>query len=142
MFVAEAIGQHDGGVKLVNWFHAGLCSEQRFVIAKDFASPTSGTRVLFSTSALGMGQDMSDLHMVWGIDPPADVEEWMQMLGRGGRDGKQSTSKLFFDSSNLGGKVSSEMRAFCCGNRCLRVLLARHFNPFRSRSAGVSGHLY
>jgi hypothetical protein len=34
------------------------------------------------------------------------------MLGRGGRDGKVSVAKLFFDASNMG-KVTAAMREFC-----------------------------
>ena len=125
MALADAVGEHGG---LVNWFHAGICDEERLRLAADFASGDSKTRVLFASIALGMGQDLADLHMIWAIDAPEDLDDWMQMLGRGGRDGKTSVAKLFFDSSNMG-KVTPAMREFCTGDKCMRVLLAKHFNP-------------
>ncbi len=52
-----AVGDHGG---LVNWFHAGICDEERLRLAADFASGDSKTRVLFASIALGMGQDLAD----------------------------------------------------------------------------------
>jgi len=128
MALADAVGQHDlGGPQLVNLFHAGICDEERLRLVADFASGTSTVRVLFASIALGMGQDLSQLYTVWAINPPGDIDDWMQMLGRGGRDGKASVAKLFFDASNIG-KVTAAMREFCTGEKCLRLLLAKHFS--------------
>ena len=131
MAMAQRIGQHDAktdGVARVNWYHAGLCDEARRAIMKDFGLADSEIRALCSSNALGMGSDLLCLYIIMGIDPPVDLEDWMQQIGRAGRDGKQSIATLYFDSGRLA-HVSAAMRAFCRDDVCLRLQLARLFNP-------------
>jgi superfamily II DNA helicase RecQ len=130
MALADQIGQHCGltGVALVNWYHAGLSDEARRDILADFSRADSQVRVLFSSNALGMGSDLKGLYAVWVIDAPDGLDDWLQMLGRAGRDGQQSVATLFFDSSRFG-RISKEMKAYCQSNTCLRLRLARFFDP-------------
>ncbi|MEB3886170.1 RecQ family ATP-dependent DNA helicase [Lyngbya sp. CCY1209] len=67
-------------------YHAGLDSEQRRGIEADWL----GGKLTFvvCTSAFGMGINKPDVRWVAHFQPPLLLSEYIQEIGRGGRDGK------------------------------------------------------
>jgi len=67
-------------------YHAGLDSEQRRAIESDWL----GGKLTFvvCTSAFGMGINKPDVRWVAHFQPPLLLSEYIQEIGRGGRDGK------------------------------------------------------
>lgn len=73
----------------VGYFHAGLDSEQRNDIYTQFKNGgKDGFYILCSTKAFGMGMDIPNIHYVVHYSPPSVMEDFLQEVGRAGRDQK------------------------------------------------------
>lgn len=73
----------------IGYFHAGLDSEQRNDIYTQFKNGgKDGYYILCSTKAFGMGMDIPNIHYVVHYSPPSVMEDFLQEVGRAGRDQK------------------------------------------------------
>ncbi|MEJ6400665.1 RecQ family ATP-dependent DNA helicase [Nicoliella lavandulae] len=75
-------------------YHSDLATEDRFKIQHQFMNDQLD--IICATSAFGMGIDKNDIRFVIHYHLPADVESYMQEIGRAGRDGKQSIAILLY----------------------------------------------
>lgn len=78
-------------------YHAKLDAKQKMKIQNQF----TGTQhpeinVLVSTSAFGMGIDIPNIRHVVHYAPPLNITDYVQQIGRAGRDGKQSMAHLLW----------------------------------------------
>lgn len=80
-------------------YHAGKSDEQRNYIQKQFI--TNKTRVLCCTIAFSMGIDKSDIQSVIHFDMPRAIENYVQEIGRSGRDGTLARCHLFLDDNDF-----------------------------------------
>ena len=80
-------------------YHAGKSDEQRNYIQKQFIS--NKTRVLCCTIAFSMGIDKSDIQSVIHYDMPRAIENYVQEIGRAGRDGKLARCHMFLDDNDF-----------------------------------------
>ncbi|CAL5338190.1 unnamed protein product [Camellia sinensis] len=78
-------------------YHSGIPSKDRSRIQESFCS--NKIRVVVATVAFGMGLDKSDVGAVIHYTLPESLEEYVQEIGRAGRDGRLSYCHLFFDDS-------------------------------------------
>ncbi|MFN3659927.1 MAG: helicase-related protein, partial [Brevinematales bacterium] len=83
----------------VEMYHAGLEKTQREQALKRFLS--GEVRWMIATSAFGMGIDKPDIRTIVHIQPPPSIEDYLQQIGRAGRDGKGATAYLLFSPSRL-----------------------------------------
>lgn len=80
---------------VVPFFHSGLDE-----ITKEFLQGRYSGRLLpqlpaiICTNAFGMGLDLPDVRLVIHWQTPASVEDYVQEIGRAGRDGRQSVAVL------------------------------------------------
>eukprot|EP00756_Hemistasia_phaeocysticola_P026045 Hpha_TRINITY_DN16038_c6_g6::TRINITY_DN16038_c6_g6_i1::g.117452::m.117452 len=95
----DATGHADGLSKrleshgiIVRSYHAGMTDHDRDEVFHGFMS--GKVQVVVATVAFGMGIDKSDIRMVVHIDPPRTIEEYVQQIGRAGRDGKSTRCHL------------------------------------------------
>jgi ATP-dependent DNA helicase RecQ len=79
-------------------YHAGLSKKLREDIQTKFME--GEIKVIISTIAFGMGIDQI-VRCVIVFGAPSSIEEYYQQIGRGGRDGKDCETVLFFDYSKL-----------------------------------------
>ena len=68
-------------------YHAGLESSERTRVQDDFVS--GRVQVVVATTAFGMGIDKPDVRLVCLVNYPGSLEEYVQMVGRAGRDGSR-----------------------------------------------------
>lgn len=87
--------------KYVDYYHAGLSSELRRHKERLFSNQ-DGERieVLFATKAFGMGMDIPNIHCVFHTSPPDYIDDYLQEIGRSGRDGKSSSTICLFNDKD------------------------------------------
>ena len=73
-------------------YHAGLEGDERTRVQDAFLA--GGTQTVVATTAFGMGIDKPDVRLVCLVNYPGSLEEYVQMVGRAGRDGEPSDTLL------------------------------------------------
>ncbi|KAI5701757.1 hypothetical protein M8J75_013043 [Diaphorina citri] len=79
-------------------YHAGLTAARRKQVQNSFMS--GHIRIVVATVAFGMGINKSDIRAVIHYNMPKNFENYVQEVGRAGRDGKPAYCHLFLDSEN------------------------------------------
>jgi ATP-dependent DNA helicase RecQ len=79
-------------------YHAGLEPEERTRVQDEFIA--GGTQTVVATTAFGMGIDKPDVRLVCLVNYPSSLEEFVQMVGRAGRDGVPSETLLLASPSD------------------------------------------
>ena len=92
---------HVSDNRLVGMYHSGTPEYNKEVILKSLEDPRGVCRVLFTTSAVGMGVDVKGLHLVVHWGPPTNAEQYMQEIGRAGRDNVESRAVLIYNGRQL-----------------------------------------
>ena len=59
------------------------------------------TRVVFATTALGMGVNAPHVRHVIHIGPPSNLETYFQEIGRAGRCGEPAMATLYYNNSDI-----------------------------------------
>lgn len=59
-----------------------------------FRQRDSNIRIVFATTAFGMGLDISDIRQIIHVGLPSEIEIYVQESGRGGRDGQPCKAVL------------------------------------------------
>jgi ATP-dependent DNA helicase RecQ len=90
-------------------YHAGLEAEERSRVQDDFVA--GRIRGVVATTAFGMGIDKPDVRFVCLFNYPDSLESYVQMVGRGGRDGAPSETLLLASPSD-----ATAVRRFAVGD--------------------------
>jgi len=90
-------------------YHAGLEAVERSRVQEDFIA--GRIRGVVATTAFGMGIDKADVRLVCLFNYPDSLESYVQMVGRGGRDGKPSATLLLASPSD-----ATAVRRFAVGD--------------------------
>ena len=84
---------------LVSAYHAGMSWSDREKVQSSFIS--GRIKVIVATIAFGMGLDKADVRGVIHFNLPKSIENYVQEVGRAGRDGKDSYCYLLLDSADF-----------------------------------------
>ena len=81
----------------IGFYHAGLDADLRNDVYERFKRKegVDPLYILCATKAFGMGMDISNVHYIVHYSPPSVLEDYLQEVGRAGRDEKQY--KLAFE---------------------------------------------
>lgn len=96
----EALYHELKGRYSVGYYHGGLDYQQRSFLQKQFHDQQ--LQFLIATNAFGMGINKSDIRFVIHYDLPDSMENYIQEIGRAGRDQKQSDAILLYQSGDEG----------------------------------------
>jgi len=92
---AQLVAQH--GFK-TGFFHGGMTLEQKQQTLEAWLQ--DDLRVIFATTAFGMGIDKPDVRQVFHLDLPTSLENYVQESGRAGRDGNLSEATIIVDEQD------------------------------------------
>ena len=81
---------------LVGYFHAGMDSEDRKEMYEQFKN--GNIAILCATKAFGMGMDIPNVHYIVHYTPPSVLEDYLQEVGRAGRN------KDEYEAAGFGGE--------------------------------------
>lgn len=114
-------------------YHAGMTSEERNRVQKRFIK--GDLRVIVATIAFGMGINKPDIRGIIHYNLPKSFENYMQEIGRAGRDGLEAHCHLFLDSdgSDLF-ELQRHIYANSTDRKCLRKLIEKVFRPCKCRT--------
>ncbi|XP_068691597.1 recQ-like DNA helicase BLM [Montipora foliosa] len=120
----QCVGEtSEPSARLFAQFHAPQTSRMK--------KEQSRVRVLFATSALGMGVDAPYVTNIIHITPPSSLEAYMQEIGRAGRTGLSSCATLYYNNSDIAKNkkhVEESMKSYCRSeDTCQWKLLLDYF---------------
>lgn len=75
-------------------YHAGLTAEDRYKVQQQFMA--GDLDVICATSAFGMGINKGDIRMVIHYHLPTTLADYVQEIGRAGRDGQQAVAVILY----------------------------------------------
>lgn len=75
-------------------YHAGLSAEDRFKIQQQFMA--GQLDVICATSAFGMGINKADIRVVIHYHLPTTLADYVQEIGRAGRDGQPALAMMLY----------------------------------------------
>lgn len=84
-------------------------------IISEIKKENSRIRVLFATSALGMGVNAPHVEHIIHITPPSNIESYMQETGHAGRTGTPSRATLYHNKAGIADNkkhIQETMKAF------------------------------
>jgi ATP-dependent DNA helicase RecQ len=110
-------------------YHALLPREERASTQERFLS--GELRVVVATTAFGMGVDKPDIRWVLLYNYPTSIEEYVQQVGRAGRDGAPSTCTLLASQGD-----AASLRAFAKRDTPSVDELRQVWAALRSAAAG------
>ncbi len=129
----------------VDYYHAGMNSEDRDKVQSDFINDT--TKIVVATIAFGMGIDKSNVRWVIHSNLPKNLEGYYQEIGRSGRDGLPAESILYYNMRDVvlyqrfakeGANTEMQleklnrMLQFAEAKTCRRKILLSYFGEHRS----------
>eukprot|EP00733_Pompholyxophrys_punicea_P001374 Pompholyxophrys_punicea_v1_NODE_665_length_1494_cov_19.362752.p1 type:complete len:438 gc:universal NODE_665_length_1494_cov_19.362752:1346-33(-) len=113
--------------RLFAMFHKDTLEEFKLLILNTLKNPNSPIRYVFATIAFGMGVNCAFREVIH-LGSPRKLEDYVQQIGRVGRDGKEAHAYLFWDGNDLK-QAAEEMKNYCNDEtRCKREIIANHFN--------------
>lgn len=122
---------HTPSSRLFAQFHAPQTRGMKEDIIHEIKKKDSRIRVIFATTALGMGVDAPYVSHIIHIGPPSNLESYLQEIGRAGRCGQPATATMYFNNSDVADNktnVDNSMKRYCKSNDiCLRKILLEYF---------------
>lgn len=94
----EVFGPNCSFAGKVGAFHAGMDAEDRKDTYEKYKS--GETVLLFATKAFGMGMDIPNIHYLSHYSPPSTFEDFLQEVGRAGRNEEQRLAAGFNTKEN------------------------------------------
>lgn len=80
-------------------YHAGMKNEERTTVQETFMA--GDLPVVVATIAFGMGIDKADIRAIYHYNLPKTLENYMQEIGRAGRDGKDAHCEILACADDL-----------------------------------------
>lgn len=112
--------------RLLSMYTRASTSQMKQTVLSLFSRKNGTLRLIIATAAFSMGIDCPDVHQIihWGV--PSSVEQYVQEIGRAGRDGLQSKAILII--GKLSPHTEEVMKHYVANNNtCRRIQLYKSF---------------
>ena len=113
-------------------FHHNTLDKRKSRVTSSLYTPSGTCRVVFATNALGMGINFKDMRYAIHYGPPRTMEDFVQEIGRAGRDGKSAVSALLYQGKQLRTCDKSVQKYAKDGSCCLRNILMAEFEETKT----------
>jgi superfamily II DNA helicase RecQ len=118
--------------RLFAQFHSPQTDRMKKELITEIKKADSRVRVIFATSALGMGVDSPYVTSIIHISPPSSLEAYMQEIGRAGRTvGIQARATLYYNNSDISKNklhINQSMKDYCqTTEMCMRKIILEYF---------------
>ena len=85
----------------IGYFHAGMDGDDREDTYARFKDDNDPLYILCATKAFGMGMDIPNIHYIVHLMPPSVMEDYLQEVGRAGRNKKMYIDAGFSESNPI-----------------------------------------
>ncbi|XP_057297640.1 ATP-dependent DNA helicase RecQ-like [Hydractinia symbiolongicarpus] len=116
--------------RLFNQYHSPQTKLMKTTILEEIKRENSRIRIIFATTALGMGVNTPFVMKIIHISPPSNIESYIQEIGRAARRGQPAEAILYYNNSDISTNkknVDQHMKEFCDLTTCLRSFLQNYF---------------
>ena len=111
--------------RMADMYHRAMPVDLKEKVLQSFITICSNLRLIFATSAFGLGIDCPNIRRVYHWGPPNDLDTYVQESGRAGRDGQQSEAILLY--GRMREHTSDKMQQYAITQKCRRVTLFKDF---------------
>ena len=117
---------HSGINRFVAMYHSSTPDRIKTHVLDSLLDPQGTVRLVIATTALSMGVNFPNVRTVVQYGPSKDVEEYLQQIGRAGRDGNPSEAIMYW-SPRLIVHCDNSLKDIVKGDACIRTSLLKHF---------------
>ena len=122
---------------LLGMYHANTLNKHKNRVINELLNEGGVCRVVFATTALGMGINIPNIRYVVHYGPPREVDDFMQEIGRGGRDGDETNALMFYNGVQLR-NCDKAMKSYVKSeNVCLRQIILNQFEETNVPNQGT-----
>ena len=126
------------GHRLVDMYTRVATAEMKKEVLESFCTNGGNLRLIIATTAFGMGIDCPDIRQIihWGLI--SNIEDYVQEMGRAGRDGSNSTALLYGSKGSR--HANKDIKHYAANSSvCRRRLLFRGFLFHSDNDIDISG---
>lgn len=117
---------HTVNNRLVAMYHHSTPDRIKEFVLQSMLQRDGIVRVVIATTALSMGVNFPDIRNVVQFGPPKDPEEYLQQIGRAGRDGEGGHAILYWSPRQLV-HTEHDLKVVARSEDCIRSALLAHF---------------
>lgn len=109
-----------------NFYHGGLANDDKLKALQNWTNEKHP--IMVATNAFGMGIDKSNVRLVIHMNLPNSIENYMQEVGRAGRDGVDSFAFLLYNDHTIFESENFLHKGIADVQFCTEVYIKLHQN--------------